>query len=230
MRSRAERIALIGAVLAIVMLAAPGLAAPVDDAAPPRYGVYDAKGRASWYGRELAGRRTATGKRFDPDDVMIAHRTLPLESMVEVTDVDTGRTIVARVGDRGPGRGDRVADLSLGAARLLGTNRHAVANIRLRALVPGSRQPGLILAGATAVPLVARPIALDPKAHYRVVLGSFSSRDRAAALARRFDARVLATRRLWRVERPGMTADSAKALRDAAIEAGYDDARILHQD
>ena len=110
MRLRVEAIALLA-----LAFAAPVWAAPAEEASPARYGRYDATGQASWYGHELAGRRTATGKRFDPDDVMIAHRTLPLESMVEVTDVDTGRTIIARVGDRGPGRADRVADMSLGA-------------------------------------------------------------------------------------------------------------------
>ncbi|GAA3266946.1 hypothetical protein GCM10020258_36600 [Sphingomonas yabuuchiae] len=98
MRLRAEAIALLA-----LAFAAPVAATPAEDASPVRYGKYDATGQASWYGHELAGRRTATGKRFDPDDVMIAHRTLPLESMVEVTDVDTGRAIVARVGDRGRG-------------------------------------------------------------------------------------------------------------------------------
>ena len=224
MRLQVEAFALIAAMLTAAPVAAETVSAP-------RYGSYDATGRASWYGHELAGRRTATGKRFDPDDVMIAHRSLPLESMVEVTDVDTGRTIVARVGDRGPGRADRVADLSLGAARLLGTNKRAVARIRLRALTPGGAGSGLILAGASAVAPVARPITLDPHAQYRVQLASFSSRDRAQALARRFDAQLRPAGRLWRVERSGMTADSAKALRDAAAQAGYDDARILiHQD
>ena len=225
MRLRAEAIALLA-----LAFATPVWAAPSDDARPVRYGKYDATGQASWYGHELAGRRTATGKRFDPDDVMIAHRTLPLESMVEVTDVDTGRTIIARVGDRGPGRPDRVADLSLGAAKLLGTNRRSVAHIRLRALSPGSDRPGLILAGASAAPPVARPIALDPQGHYRVQIASFSSQARAHALARRFAARAIPAGRIWRVERAGLNADSAKALRDAAAEAGYDDARILHQD
>ncbi|MEJ8629716.1 hypothetical protein P0F65_07385 [Sphingomonas sp. I4] len=134
------------------------------------------------------------------------------------------------MGDRGPGRGDRVADLSLGAARLLGTNKRSVAHIRLRALSPGTDRPGLILAGATAVAPVVRPIALDPRAQYRVQLASFSSHPRAVALARRFDGHATTAGRLWRVERSGMSAESAKALRDAAVQAGYEDARILHQD
>lgn len=227
MRSRVERLAI--AALA-AMLAVPAMAAAPDDAPAARYGSYQATGRASWYGHELAGRRTATGRRFNPDDVMIAHRSLPLDSMVEVTDVDTGRTIVARVGDRGPGRADRVADLSLGAARLLGTNRRAVANIRLRALKAGSDNPGLILAGASAAPPVARPIKLDAAGTYRVQIASFTSQARAEALARRFDARTQHVGRVWRVERGALDANSAKALRDAAVQAGYDDARVLHQD
>lgn len=227
MRSRVERLAV--AALA-AMLSAPAIAATPDDAPAARYGNYDASGRASWYGHELAGRRTATGRRFNPDDVMIAHRSLPLDSMVEVTDVDTGRTIVARVGDRGPGRADRVADLSLGAARLLGTNLRAVANIRLRALKAGSDNPGLILAGASAALPVARPIKLDAAGTYRVQIASFTSQARAQALARRFDARAQHVGRVWRVERSALDANSAKALRDAAAQAGYDDARVLHQD
>ncbi|MBB3879677.1 septal ring lytic transglycosylase RlpA family protein [Sphingomonas pseudosanguinis] len=227
MRLRVERLAI--AALA-AMLAVPATAAAPDDAPAARYGSYQATGRASWYGHELAGRRTATGRRFNPDDVMIAHRSLPLDSMVEVTDVDTGRTIVARVGDRGPGRADRVADLSLGAARLLGTNRRAVANIRLRALKAGSDNPGLILAGASAAPPVARPIKLDAAGTYRVQIASFTSQGRAEALARRFDARTQHVGRVWRVERGALDANSAKALRDAAAQAGYDDARVLHQD
>ncbi|MDQ1231084.1 septal ring lytic transglycosylase RlpA family protein [Sphingomonas sp. SORGH_AS_0879] len=227
MRSRADAIALIG----MALVAMTSAMAHAEDGAAPRYGPYQATGRASWYGQELAGRRTATGRRLDPDEVMIAHRSLPLNSMVEVTDVDTGRTIVARVGDRGPGRRDRLADLSLGAARLLGTSRRAVATIRLRALVSGDDGPGLVLAGANAAPAVARPILLDGHSRYRVQLGSFSSRQRADAMAHRFAARVSHVGRLWRVEQTGMTADSAKALRDAAAQAGYDDARILiHQD
>ncbi|MFE8584304.1 septal ring lytic transglycosylase RlpA family protein [Sphingomonas sp. NCPPB 2930] len=224
MRLRAE-------ILALAALVA-GFAAPVraEEAPALRYGGYQASGHASWYGHELAGRRTATGRRFDPDDVMIAHRSLPLDSMVEVTDIDTGRTIVARVGDRGPGRADRLADLSLGAARLLGTNRRAVAHIRLRALRTGADNPGLVLAGASAVPPVAKPISLDPQARYRVQIASFSSQPRAEALARRFEARAHRVGRVWRVERSSLNADSAKALRDAAAQAGYDDARILHQD
>ena len=83
-------------------------------------GGYDASGMASWYGEEAAGHRTASGDLFDPDGITAAHRSLPLGSLAEVTSVDTGRSVVVRINDRGPGRRDRIIDLSRGAARALG--------------------------------------------------------------------------------------------------------------
>ncbi|MGN6690639.1 MAG: septal ring lytic transglycosylase RlpA family protein, partial [Sphingopyxis sp.] len=72
---------------------------------------YDDVGYASWYGEELAGKPTANGEIFNPDGISAAHRTLPLPSYVEVTALDTGRTILVRVNDRGPMVGDRLIDL-----------------------------------------------------------------------------------------------------------------------
>ncbi len=81
---------------------------------------YSQTGMVSYYGHELAGRRTASGEVFNPSGLTMAHRTLPLGTRVRVTDVRTQRSVVVRVNDRGPFRGNRVADLSLGAAQALG--------------------------------------------------------------------------------------------------------------
>ena len=114
--------------------------------APP-YAPYEATGIASWYGEAFAGRPTASGERFDPDALTAAHRTLPLGTWVEVTAMATGRAIVLRVNDRGPGRRDRLIDLSHGAARLLRIERMP-ATVRVRSLRPGERQrPGLVRPG-----------------------------------------------------------------------------------
>ena len=78
---------------------------------------YDEVGYASWYGSELAGRPTANGEAFVAEGVSAAHRTLPLPSYVEVTRLDTGRTILVRINDRGPADPTRLIDLSAGAAR-----------------------------------------------------------------------------------------------------------------
>ncbi|MCA1748833.1 MAG: septal ring lytic transglycosylase RlpA family protein [Parasphingopyxis sp.] len=77
-------------------------------------------GEASYYGRELAGNRTASGEIFDPSGLTAAHRTLPMGSRVRVTHRRNGRSVVVRINDRGPFHGNRVIDLSEGAARQIG--------------------------------------------------------------------------------------------------------------
>lgn len=106
---------------------APPLVSPSDAAS------YEAVGQASWYGEELRGRRTANGERFDPAGVTAAHRTLPFGSFAEVTALDTGKTTVVRINDRGPHRRGRIIDLSRGAADLVAKGRSVFA-VRVRAL------------------------------------------------------------------------------------------------
>jgi rare lipoprotein A len=77
-------------------------------------------GMASYYGRELAGNRTASGERFNPWDLTAAHRTLPLGSKVRVTNPRTGSSVIVRINDRGPFHGSRLIDLSEAAAREIG--------------------------------------------------------------------------------------------------------------
>jgi len=96
------------------------------------YAIYDSPhhtqhtqtGQASWYGRQFAGRRTANGERFDPNAMTAAHRTLPIGTIVRVTDPETSRSVLVRINDRGPYVGNRVIDLSERAATRLGI-RHA---------------------------------------------------------------------------------------------------------
>jgi rare lipoprotein A len=97
---------------------------------------YDMLGYASWYGSE-SGNRTANGERFRPGWVTAAHTSLPLPSYVEVTALDSGRTIVVRVNDRGPfaGKG-RVIDLSRGAAEQLGMRAQGQVAVRVRVADP----------------------------------------------------------------------------------------------
>lgn len=76
-------------------------------------------GAASWYGWEFAGRKTACGERFDPQELTAAHRTLPLGTTARITNLRNGRIVVVRINDRGPYVAPRVLDLSLAAARAL---------------------------------------------------------------------------------------------------------------
>lgn len=103
----------------------------------PRYDPdYDEKGVASWYGQQFHNRNTANGETFDMDIPSAAHKTLPLPSIVEVTDLDTGRKIRVRVNDRGPFVDGRIIDLSKAAAEQLGIARKGVARVRVRYLGP----------------------------------------------------------------------------------------------
>jgi len=99
---------------------------------------YDVRGVASWYGDEFHNRRTANGEVFDMHSVSAAHTTLPLPSMVEVTNLENGRTLTVRVNDRGPFVGGRVIDLSHEAARQLGFDRQGLAQVRVRYVGPAS--------------------------------------------------------------------------------------------
>ena len=100
--------------------------------------AYDVLGYASWYGSE-SGNRSANGEKFRPKAVTAAHTTLPLPSYVEVTSLDTGRTIVVRINDRGPFARGRIIDLSRGAAEQLGVRAQGRAAVRVRMVSPLER-------------------------------------------------------------------------------------------
>jgi rare lipoprotein A len=90
-------------------------------------------GTASWYGREFAGRRTASGERFNPAEYTAAHRTLPFGTRVRVTNAQ-GESVVVRINDRGPFHGGRVIDLSQAAAAELGLVRAGSGRVQLALL------------------------------------------------------------------------------------------------
>lgn len=77
-------------------------------------------GVASWYGRQFHGRKTASGERFDMNAMTAAHRTLPLNCYIRVTNKSNGKSVIVKVNDRGPFHGNRVVDLSYGAAKAIG--------------------------------------------------------------------------------------------------------------
>jgi rare lipoprotein A len=91
-------------------------------------------GPASWYGKQFHGRPTANGESFDMFELTAAHKRLPLGSYVKVTNLRNSKWIVVRINDRGPYVGDRIVDLSYGAARLLGIV--GVQKVRLDVIQP----------------------------------------------------------------------------------------------
>jgi rare lipoprotein A len=89
-------------------------------------------GKASWYGQDFQGHPTASGESFNMYDLTCAHRSLPLGSLIRVTNLRNRKTVVLRVNDRGPVAEDRIIDLSYAAANLLGV--HGLAKVRLELL------------------------------------------------------------------------------------------------
>ncbi|MEH6661623.1 MAG: septal ring lytic transglycosylase RlpA family protein [Parasphingorhabdus sp.] len=121
---------------------------------------YDEVGYASWYGEELSGNQTANGEIFNPQGISAAHKTLPLPSYVEVTALDTGRTILVRVNDRGPFANDRLIDLSHGAAKQLGIDQDGVSGVRVRKVNPNEQERAVLRMGAPATERIATPDSL----------------------------------------------------------------------
>ena len=101
---------------------------------------YAETGIASWYGTDFHGKYTANGELYDMNDLTAAHRTLPMPSLVRVTNLDNGRSIVIRVNDRGPFARGRIIDVSRRSAQLLGFEQVGTAKVRVEILADESRQ------------------------------------------------------------------------------------------
>lgn len=95
---------------------------------------YDETGIASWYGPGFHGKETANGETYDENDLTAAHKTLPMPSLVRVTNLENGRSLVVRLNDRGPFANNRVIDLSRRGAQLLGFEQQGTAKVRVQVL------------------------------------------------------------------------------------------------
>ena len=93
--------------------------------------IYSETGRASWYGPPYNHHKGANGQVYDQEAMTAAHRTLPMNSLLRVTNVQTGQSAIMRVTDRGPFVPDRVLDLSLASARVVGVYRPGTAQVRI---------------------------------------------------------------------------------------------------
>jgi peptidoglycan lytic transglycosylase len=101
---------------------------------------YRETGIASWYGPNFHGNLTANGEVYNQYELTAAHRTLPMPSMVRVTNLENGRSIAVRVNDRGPFKNGRIIDLSTRAAQLLGFQKVGTAKVMVEVLEPESRK------------------------------------------------------------------------------------------
>lgn len=150
---------------------------------------YVEKGIASWYGNKFHGRRTSSGERYDMYAMTAAHKTLPLPTYVQVTNLNNGRSVVVKVNDRGPFHDNRLIDLSYSAASKLGILARGTGLVEVRAIDPRRPQPASRTAQApAAVKTSARPSAQPlsaPEMYLQV--GAFASRYNAERLKTRLD-------------------------------------------
>jgi rare lipoprotein A len=117
-------------------------AAPAPVPAPAAAMAEAGDGKVAWYGRKFAGRKTASGERFNPNAMTMAHKTLPFGTLVRVTNTKNGKSVVVRVNDRGPTTADRVGDLSQAAARKLRMTRAGVIDAKLEVVGKGKTRGG----------------------------------------------------------------------------------------
>ncbi len=173
--------------------------------APARIGSTET-GVASWYGVPYHGRRSASGEIYDMEQLTAAHRSLPFQTWVEVTNLSNGKQVDVRINDRGPFVNGRILDLSQAAARDIDMLRAGTARVRLKVIPPprvSVTQPAAPVAASPVVP----PLASLPRGTYAVQSGAFADRSYAESLrsslaATFMDARVVsngATPPMWRV-------------------------------
>lgn len=92
------------------------------------------EGKASWYGEEFHGRRTANGEIYDMYKISAAHKTLPLGTIVRVKNLENGKSVVVRINDRGPFVRGRIIDLSYAAAKKIDMVEKGVVDVKLKVL------------------------------------------------------------------------------------------------
>jgi len=105
---------------------------------------YHERGIASWYGSKFHGRRTSSGELYDMHLATAAHKSLPLPTYAEVTNLDNGRKMIVKINDRGPFHKDRIIDLSYAAAIKLGVDQTGTARIDVRAIDVRASRPATV--------------------------------------------------------------------------------------
>jgi rare lipoprotein A len=146
---------------------------------PDAYGFVE-YGKASWYGKEFHGRPTSSGEIYNMYGRTAAHKLLPLDTVVKVTNLNNQKTIILPVNDRGPFVKGRVIDLSYGAARDLDMVGLGVVDVKVEAL---AREVGNVKSGDGFTPLIE--VQDFRRGEFTVQVGAFENRQNALKLAER---------------------------------------------
>jgi rare lipoprotein A len=177
---------------------APEVSQPSPISVPDQ--TYRETGIAAWYGKELHGQKTASGETFDMNALTAAHRTLPLGTIIRVTNLDNFKSIKVKINDRGPFVKSRILDLSLSAAKELGFAEQGIARVKLETLEPVNASALYTVQAATFAEeenarmlkerlnkkfksVVIVPFETNLARFYRVNVGSYQSEERAEQVA-----------------------------------------------
>jgi len=201
----------------------------------PRRSGYNERGIASWYGTKFHGRLTSTREPYDMYQFTAAHKTLPLPSYARVTRLDSGKSVVVKINDRGPFVGDRLIDLSYAAAVKLGVHLTGTAPVQVSVL-----EPGILAPRAPKPPPPEQAQAVKSLGALFLQLGAFSGRQNAFAYRRQLIAaglapvRVFSARvpngRIFRVRLgPLQSMGEVDTLRRKVRAAGFGEPRVLSQ-
>jgi rare lipoprotein A len=155
---------------------------------------YTETGMASWYGRKFHGHLTSNGEVYDMFQLSAAHTRLPIPSYIRVTNLDNGKSIIARVNDRGPFHDGRIVDLSYAGAAMLGYADKGTARVRVEAVLPGLPTPEPVQApqiyASNSVETVAteRQLIDADEGEEFLQVGAFANAESARSLAGRLSA------------------------------------------
>ncbi len=173
---------------------------------------YFQKGTASWYGREFHGKSTASGEKFDMNDMTAAHKTLPFGTVVEVTNLENGKAVRLKINDRGPYRGNRIIDLSFGAGREIDMIKAGEVNVGIKVIKLGDKNSAN---RTNSDSRYVEPVA-DDDSYRRVKSESTSDNDSGAKLqAGAFLSRKNAENLKSRIE--GMTDRPVRVIQDGDL-------------
>ena len=147
---------------------------------------YSEVGMASWYGEDFHAKKTANGEVYDMNTLTAAHRTLPLPSIVKVTNLENGRSLVLRVNDRGPYAKERIIDISKRGAQLLGYQTKGITKVKVEIMAEESKALKAALLGqkvpnVSKIPVMKQSSSEENSTNtiYYVQAGSFSQKDLA---------------------------------------------------
>lgn len=201
---------------------------------------YSEVGMASWYGDDFHAKRTANGEKYDMNTLTAAHRTLPLPSIVKVTNLENGRSLVLRVNDRGPYAKDRIIDISKRGAQLLGYQTKGTTKVRVEILEAESKalKAALLNQKLPEPKIKEKPVVQKESSKgYFVQAGSFSSKDLAQNLSDKLQSFgqteisevVVNGKTYYRVRVLGDSQEKVENMLSSIRNYGIYDARIVKE-